>query len=315
MADGRNGSTTDQTGIETWLGPLADEAGDMGTLIALKYPTNLFGRLADHTYVECGSGAVGWSCWGGKTGGTSFRSGTASTNRANSIAQPDEKANIKCYLINGVCHQAANRILLPAQVTVRGARGYSVSQAMFTTYGRPGFWPCHSPFMRYPSVSGDMPECVTPESSIDNAPSDRDRLDWQFLRREIEIYNSAVDLFTHEPDTEASVNYQLLCFANMVDWQLGPMLNRVTIRRLLNIRLKTERRRLSLEQAYRGENMKGPEFAENFDKLTLDFQDDVANATTREEYAALFELEQDERVTLADPQIVQRQFGVGGIAQ
>jgi hypothetical protein len=90
--------------------------------------------------------------------------------------------------------------------------------------------------MRYPSVSGDMPECVTPESSIDNAPSDRDRLDWQFLRREIEI-------------------------------------------------------------------------------CTLDFQDDVANDTTREEYAALFELEQDERVTLADPQIVQRQFGVGGIAQ
>ena len=51
----------------------------MGTLIAKKYPTKLFLKAADHTYVECGTGGKAWSCWGGKTGGTAFNSGTGTT--------------------------------------------------------------------------------------------------------------------------------------------------------------------------------------------------------------------------------------------
>jgi hypothetical protein len=84
----------------------------MGELVAKAYPTNLFARLADHTYVECSTGGKAWACWGGKTGGHALGHGPASTMRADAIARPDEKANIKCYLINGVCHQAANRILI-----------------------------------------------------------------------------------------------------------------------------------------------------------------------------------------------------------
>src|SRR5262245_20987312 len=86
----------------------------MGVLIAKKYPTNLFAKLADHTYVECGTGRKAWSCWGGKTGGTEFRRDLGSTLQADQIAEPNERGGITCYLINGVCHQAANRILLPA---------------------------------------------------------------------------------------------------------------------------------------------------------------------------------------------------------
>ena len=41
----------------------------MGTLIGKAYPTQMALGLADHTYVECGTGKVGWSCWGGKNGG------------------------------------------------------------------------------------------------------------------------------------------------------------------------------------------------------------------------------------------------------
>ena len=89
----------------------------MGILVAKRYPTKLFLKLADHTYVECGTGKKAWGCWGGKTGGTALRQAPGSTKRADRIAQTDEKANIKCYLINGVCHQAANRILLPAGIT------------------------------------------------------------------------------------------------------------------------------------------------------------------------------------------------------
>jgi hypothetical protein len=99
----------------------------MGALVVMRYSTKMYAGLADHTYVMCGTGRKAWSCWGGKTGGTELRRGPGSTKRANAIAQQDERAGIMCYLINGVCHQAANRILYPAGILVTGARGYGVS--------------------------------------------------------------------------------------------------------------------------------------------------------------------------------------------
>ena len=89
----------------------------MATLVVMHYPTSLFANLADHTYVKCGTGGKAWSCWGGKTGGALLRQGVGSTNQANAIAEPNERAGIRCYLINGVCHQAANRILFAAGIT------------------------------------------------------------------------------------------------------------------------------------------------------------------------------------------------------
>jgi hypothetical protein len=134
----------------------------VGTLVVMRYPTSLFANLADHTYVACGTGAKAWSCWGGETGGTALRRSAGSTKRADAIARPNERAGIKCYLVNGVCHQAANRILLPAGITVRGARGYDVSEALFGTYGRPRgpFRTCRAPFERHPQVAGDLPACA-----------------------------------------------------------------------------------------------------------------------------------------------------------
>ena len=131
----------------------------MGTLIAKKYPTKLFLKAADHTYVECSTGGKAWSCWGGKTGGTAFNSGTGSTRRADAIAESNEHAGITCYLVNGVCHQAANRILVSAGILVSTARGYALSQAVFGTYGRAGVWPCSAPFNQQVGVTGDLPEC------------------------------------------------------------------------------------------------------------------------------------------------------------
>ena len=61
----------------------------MGTIIAVKYPTKLFLKFFDHTYVMCGTGKVRWPCWGGSTGGTAFRRASASTMRAALIAGAD----------------------------------------------------------------------------------------------------------------------------------------------------------------------------------------------------------------------------------
>ncbi len=278
----------------------------MGTLVAKAYPTTMFLKLADHTYVECGNGGKGWTCWGGKTGGTAIRSGTGSTQRADEIAQPDEKANIRCYLINGVCHQAANRILLPAGILVRGARGYTVSHALFGTYGRVGFWPCNSPFEQYPNVSGDLPACEPTESAV--ALSAVDKLDWQFIRRELEIYDRAVSLLQSEAGPREAMDFHLELYMHMVEFNLGPMYDEALGKRLLEVRGGIESERVDVEQAFANKEMKSAEFMEIFNDLTLRFQTNTANATTPGQYETLFDLKPDDQVILADPEIVAREY-------
>src|SRR5216683_2807058 len=106
----------------------------MGTLVVMRYPTGRALGAADHTYVKCSTGAKAWSCWGNKIGGTELNRWDGSTNRADAIAERNERGGITCYLINGVCHQAANRILSPAGIFVTGARGAGLSIAIFGHY-------------------------------------------------------------------------------------------------------------------------------------------------------------------------------------
>ena len=150
----------------------------MGALILRHYPTSLFFKAADHTYVECGAGAKGWKCWGGKENGKLRRQGVGSTIRANEIAEPDERAGITCYLINGVCHQASNRILMAAGITADGVRGYTLSVIAFGPYGRERakYDTCRAPLIDHSHITGDMPQCLgeatdTEPSQIDSAGS------------------------------------------------------------------------------------------------------------------------------------------------
>jgi hypothetical protein len=92
----------------------------------------LFG-LADHTYVTC-LGGYAWPCWGRSTGGRVISSGTGSSAQANCISLPASTSGI-IYGVTGVCHQTANRILWPAGITVRKAKGYWASFLAYGTYG------------------------------------------------------------------------------------------------------------------------------------------------------------------------------------
>lgn len=290
----------------------------MGTLIAMAYPTALFANQADHTYVKCGTGKKAWSCWGGTSGGAEIRRGTGSTQRADRIAQPDGKAGIKCYLINGVCHQAANRILLPASITVRGARGYSISEALFGAYGRVGHWPCKSPFDQYKSVTDDLPECVEAPSKLRMAApavlTAADRLDWHYIKGVLEIYREAEPMMRAKTivPVDAEV-FHVKLFMHMAQFHLGPMLDKALSNRLKQVRSKIEKVRVKAETAFAGEKkekMAAREFVDAFDKATIQFQDEMANAMTLEQYRTLFDLNRDDRVILADRSIVKRVFGI-----
>ena len=284
----------------------------MGTLVAKAYPTRLLANLADHTYVQCDTGGAKWSCWGGSTGGRVLRSGAGSTRRAGRIAQPDAKANIRCYLINGVCHQAANRILLPAGILVRGARGYAVSHALFGTYGRVGHWPCRSPFGQYPGVSGDLPECKTKwvARGYTGALTAPDKLDWQFIRRELEIYRGATTMMRSGASLTEAMDFHLELFMHMAEFNLGPMFDRPLARKLRRVRKQIERKRVDPETAFAHNEMEVKEFVDRFNELTIRFQTEMASVMKPDQYETLFELEPDDQVILADPKIVKRAYGV-----
>lgn len=288
----------------------------MGTLIAKRYSTQLFMKLADHTYVECGTGGKAWGCWGGKSGGKELRRAKGSTLRADKIAQSDEKAGIKCYLINGVCHQAANRILLPAGITVRGARGYSVSEAIFGPYGRVGIWPCNAPFKKYSSTTGDISECIDGTDTKKTMPSFQirsfeEKAEWQYIQRTLKIYSKGKEMLKAKALTLADARkMHVSFFLNMADFELGPMLTKKLVASLRSEREKIE---VEIEKAQEGINKDRSnmsEYVTTFNDITLKFQDDMADLMNAEAYQALFELKPDERIVLADPSIVKQEYGI-----
>ncbi len=285
----------------------------MGTLVVMRYPSKLFADLADHTYVECGTGAKAWSCWGGKTGGTKLRQSAGSTRRANAIARPNERAGITCYLVNGVCHQAANRILLPAVISVRGARGYDVSESLFGTYGRPrgAFGTCRAPFDEHAGVSGDLRACA--EGTAKASPSTPERrAERKYLSGVLAIYRQAERRLESArgltgPDLE---RFLLELFMHKVRFSLGRGLDRSLARKLRDIRASTERSRMKIEEWFARKEMTAGAFVAAFNSETILFQDAVAGALKANQYKALFGLKRGEKVILADPRIVRRVYGV-----
>lgn len=288
----------------------------MGILIVKRYPTKLFLKAADHTYVECGTGKKAWSCWGGKKGGTTLRKAPGSTKRADKIAQPNEKAGIKCYLINGVCHQAANRVLLPAGITVRGARGYSISEALFGPYGRIGFWTCKSPFKKYSSTSGDLSECVPTKKrakgvGLFKKRSADDKADWQYIQKTLAIYQEGekqIRMKSLQPSD--AMKLQVRLFQHMVDFHLGPMVDKKLNTKMLKVRKATEKRIEKTQGRITRVKTDIREYVEALNKITEQFQDDMANLLSAEAYKVLFDLKPDERIVLVDPDILRNEYKV-----
>jgi hypothetical protein len=289
----------------------------MGVLIAWRYPTVLFARLADHTYVSCGTGGKAWSCWGGKTGGTAFVQGTGSTMRADAIAQPDERANIKCYLVNGVCHQAANRILFPAGKLVVGARGYWVSEALFGPYGRVRgvLGLCRAPFYKHTGVSGDLPQCVSAPpggggGDLPPQPAGEAEL-MRYIEEVASLYEGLARLVLADALDEFDArSFQMTLFSRLVDFKLGDRVFAEAQRgALMDTRLAVEVEREKLEGLFFREEIGPGEFVAAFNELTIQFQRRIAEVLSEGDYRKLFDLSSEEPVVLGDPEIAAMAYG------
>jgi hypothetical protein len=236
------------------------------------------------------------------------RQAGGSTVRANDIAEPNERAGITCYLINGLCHQAANRILLPAGITVNGVRGYALSNALYGTYGRASAWPCRAPIDQHPTTTGDLPACVTPPTTVP-APTrtDLDEADARYIADVLAIYQEFGRVFVAPVAREERENFHLQLFAHMVDFTLG---SAVGDRRqeLIEVRRDTERRQQKVEGQLMSDGPLRPDAIREVNNLTLDFQADLAQVTS-DEYERLLQLPKEEGIVLADPEVTGRSYG------
>ena len=277
----------------------------MGTLIAMRY--GIADGLADHTYVKCSTGNVAWGCFGGKTGGNPLRHGDGSTKQADRIAGPSENGNLNCYLINGVCHQAANRILFPAGVTVSGASGYNVSRSLFGTYGRTNglFGSCKSPFNQYSDVEGDLLERETRVmESADIAYSQGQALaapvisqvEQDDIQGEIKLYQQANWAWSEE--------LGIKLFTHMVGSQLSLGVTDNLKNQLIDVRAAIEKKRMETEEALYHEDLSLKDYAEAFDELTITFQRQTAEILNSNQYETLFGLKPENMITLAEPDII-----------
>jgi hypothetical protein len=284
----------------------------MGTLVAMRYPTVLALGSADHTYVRCNTGNKAWSCWGGKRGGSFLRSGSGSTNQADAIAEPNGRAGVTCYLVNGVCHQAANRILFPAGIFVTGARGYGLSSAIYGPYGRPRgpLGTCRAPFDNHTGVTGDLPECVAPPLGItatEAFPSSEER---RYFENVSAAYSEVMPLTLQSGGRKDAdlAEFMVRLFDYQIDYNLGDKLDKHRSGQLRDIRVSAERSRIQLETEFAERNMKVSEFVAGSDLRAISFQKDAARVLEPNEYEALFDLKYGEFVALADPAIVAKAY-------
>lgn len=281
----------------------------MGTLVAKAYPTALFANRADHTYVECQGGGKAWGCWGGKTGGRALAQGPGSTKRADCIARPDERAGITCYLVNGVCHQAANRILVTAGLTVRGARGYSISRALFGIYGRVGFWPCKAPFNQCRGVSGDLAACAPAAPAVRESQADS-REQAEDMQGPLEMYEGARDLLRGDTeDFQTVAEFHVALFMEMARSRLGDDGRERFGGPLEEVRRDAESRILELQRTFAEGELTPPEYVHQFDDLTIAFQENVAQSVHGNVYVALLDEEPGDWIKLSDPRIIEAEYG------
>lgn len=255
--------------------------------------------------------------------GNFLRSAIGSTLRADAVAQRDERAGITCYLINGVCHQASNRILAQSNITVDGARGYSLSVSLFGVFGRKrgALGLCRAPFDDFQSISGDLPACVgkaVPPSERDviarSNPGLHDFEDAYYMSEVLELYDN--EKMEVAENANSLFHVQMRHFKLFVNHKLGRPHDKISedkYRLLMEARGRFEESRLLAEERFAATDNRST-FVEQFDELTLKFQAEVAEILDGETYFKLLNLPRHQRIVLSNVDIVGEEHGPSGAA-
>jgi len=282
------------------------------TLTGYSLPAQLINQ-ADHTYVGSSSGLT-WGCWGRSSGGTALSGAQNQGDEtiADCISQVSSHAGI-VYAVTGVCHQTANRILAPANVTVSSARGYGISRAFYGTYGLnipvPGAipWPkkmqaCLPPSGGTGGLGGGNPGPGGPNPPNDSlsalqlaysaSPPAARRGGPPISARGILIAEAAAMA------AEASVPFQSREFSAALE---------------THIELFIERERLV--DNLLGGALNGEAYAKAVNDLVATKFFGLSKRISRDAYVALYGVQPGERVDPVDPEIASKFMGVKRVSR
>lgn len=107
----------------------------IGTFDAYAVPM-IGAPMVDHTYVVL-DGSHRFACHGRTSGGAVVATGFGNVDLGVCLSGINGEAGVQ-YGKSGVCHQTANRILLPARADVFRARGARSSMFVWGAFGRKG---------------------------------------------------------------------------------------------------------------------------------------------------------------------------------
>lgn len=265
------------------------------------------GGLADHTYVTC-QGGYAWPCWGRSAGGRIICSGSGSSSKANCISAPWSTAGL-IYGITGVCHQTANRILWPAGVTVRSAKGYWASWLAYGTYGTDtAAWLGR---LAVCSLStGEIAQCavtkITPKKAMLPAIDREDRA----LVREIKaLYQKRVTPAEHKrrlmakgPDVKMLGMEVKLAMKQ----RLGGKSKANLIKEVQEIQQELFAKRAKIEASLHDGSLRGEAFAKKMNDAINKSLRDCQKSLGNEDYSMLMDLKARERIMIVDPKIAAK---------
>ena len=84
-------------------------------------------------------------------------------------------------------------------------------------------------------------------------------------------------------------DFSVKLFMHMAEFNLGSMLDRPLSRKLTQVRSKIEKARVRADAAYANDKMPVLEFVDEFNKVTIAFQDEMASIMKPEQYQTFFD--------------------------
>lgn len=253
------------------------------------YAVEVFGcfPFAEHTYVTSSDGHFRfvWPCFGSSDGGHEICKSTGDFNKCNELAGKNSHAEI-IYGITGLCHQAANRILIPAATTVENARFYLVSTGLYGTYGTDAsrfFHKHHITQMMFI----EMPNEDTSEK--------------EFIKNIQDLYSTSNIKNTNANEP---INYNSKEFELFLQYRLKKNLSDIHKNKLIEIHEKFHKKIKEMENDLNNKKISPKDYANKINNEISDTLSEFSKELTQEEFEKIFGIKPGEQILLIDPKIM-----------
>lgn len=259
-----------------------------------------FVPFADHTYVKSSDGSV-WPCFGSSDGGRKICSGTGDSDTCNKLAGSDSHAEIS-YGKTGVCHQAANRILIPTGQTVNPAWGYSASTALYGVYGTDA----KEFFKRHNITTMQLNE--TPHNNY---------VEREFISSVKNLYKSSnMMMNTNDDDSidlaseefKLLLQYKLSANSSIASNKFSENPTTIPTNKLLEIHKKFNMKKNSLINDLDNKKLSPEEFATKINEEISSTLHSFSQELSREDFEKVFGIKPGDKVMLVDSKIMTDEY-------